>query len=384
MLAILTNTPTPYRTAFFNELAATLAAEGIAFHVLFCAAVEPGRPWHFDPAALRFAHTLLPGIHPRFSDVVLHANPSVLTRLRTLRPTWLLVAGAWNTPTMLLGSRRFACRGARRVFWSEGHADNVRHPNGPIAFARRRVLRHFDAFAVPNARSAEHIRRQVGEARIFSLPNTVDENLYRRGSCEERGKARARIGIDPATRLLVQVSNLIPRKGVRELAEAYASLDPGERRGSSLAFVGGGPLEGLLRSCAAGLRGAGEIRVTGPQQASEVRDWLMAADAFFLAAHADANPLAPIEASFAALPIFLSRHAGNAPEIVDEGRTGFALSEISPPGLAEGLRRALRLSDHRLRDLGRAARANAERHFRRAAAARQLIDGLRTWREAIP
>jgi len=35
MLVILTNTPTPYRTAFFNELRAALDRVDLGFHVLF-------------------------------------------------------------------------------------------------------------------------------------------------------------------------------------------------------------------------------------------------------------------------------------------------------------------------------------------------------------
>ena len=46
----------------------------------------------------------------------------------------------------------------RRVFWSEGHAAAVLHPSGLVAWARRRAYRSYDAFAVPNARSADWAR----------------------------------------------------------------------------------------------------------------------------------------------------------------------------------------------------------------------------------
>jgi len=377
MLVVLTNTPTPYRTAFFNELRDVLDGKGIPFHVLFCADVEPGRSWRYDPSELRFAHTLMRGVHPRRADVVFHFNPSVVRLLRSLRPQSLLVAGAWNTPTMLLGSRRSFCPGARRIFWSEGHADNVRHRGGPIPLARRWVLRSFDAFAVPNARSAAHIRSQVGDdAQIVFLPNTVDEDFYARRGERERLEARARLGIAAGARVLVQVSNLIPRKGARELAEAYVSLGREERASSMLAFVGGGALESELREIAGRASGGGEIHLTGAQSTSGVRDWLMAADAFFLPALADANPLAPIEASFASLPIFLSRAAGNSPEVVEEGVNGFCIPEVAPGALAASLRRALSMPSAELAAMGTAARANAERRFRRAAAAESLARAL--------
>jgi glycosyltransferase involved in cell wall biosynthesis len=241
------------------------------------------------------------------------------------------------------------------------------------------ILRTFDAFAVPNSRSADHIRSQVGEdARILFLPNTVDEEFYSRRDDTERAEARARLGVAPRARLIVQVSSLIRRKGVRELAEAYLALGEAERRGSVLAFVGAGALESELRALADRVGEAGEIRLAGAQSLSGVRDWLMAADAFFLPAISDANPLAPIEASFAGLPIFLSRLAGNSPEVVREGVNGFCLPEIRAAALAEYLRRALTMPAAELATMGVAARANAERRFGRAKAAQSLVSALRS------
>lgn len=155
-LVVLTNIPTPYRTAFFDALAEAAARAGKRFHVLYCAKTEPGRHWPYDPSKMRHAHTVLRGFHPSVAGTCAHLNPGVLAELNLLKPDTLIIAGAWNTPTMLVAGLNIYSPSPRRFFWSEGHADAALHKSGLIAWLRRRGYRTFDGFAVPN------MKRRVG------------------------------------------------------------------------------------------------------------------------------------------------------------------------------------------------------------------------------
>ena len=101
-LVVLTNIPTPYRTAFFDALAEEAARAGKRFHVLYCAKTEPGRYWPYDASKIRHAHTVLRGFHPSLTGIHAHLNPGVLAELNLLKPDTLIIAGSWNTPTMLI------------------------------------------------------------------------------------------------------------------------------------------------------------------------------------------------------------------------------------------------------------------------------------------
>ncbi len=373
MLVVLTNIPTPYRTAFFDALAEESARAGRCFHVLYCAKTEPGRHWPYDASKMKHAHTVLRGFHPSLAGIHAHLNPGVLAELNLLKPDTLIIAGAWNTPTMLVAGLNIYSPHPRRFFWSEGHADAAIHKRGLIAWARRRIYRSFDGFAVPNSKSADWALAQAGSPRsIVTLPNAIDAKFFARPSGSARGESRRALGLEGEGRVLVQVSALTDRKGVLELAKAFRALPSVERRGAKLLFVGDGERRSLLAALAA--ESAGAIRVLGQLPPEEVRRVLWASDAFVLNTRLDPNPLSAIEAAAAGLPIVMSAAAGNIREVVEEPKTGFVIRDPSDP--SEALRSVLSASDVELAAMGERAAQVARTQFDAVAVARSLIRQL--------
>ena len=368
-LVVLTNIPTPYRTAFFDALAEAAACAGKRFHVLYCAKTEPGRHWPYDASKMKHAHTVLRGFHRSLTGIHAHLNPGVLAELNLLKPDTLLIAGSWNTPTMLVAGLNIYSPHPRRFFWSEGHADAALHKSGLIAWLRRRVYRTFDGFAVPNAKSADWALAQAGAPRpIVTLPNAIDAKFFARPAAGTRAEARSTLGIEGEGRVLVQVSALTERKGVLELAKSFLALPPEARRGAKLLFVGEGERRGELEAVAA--QSAGAVWVLGQLPPEEVRRVLWAADAFVLNTRLDPNPLSAIEAAAAGLPIVMSAAAGNIREVVEAPKTGFVIRDPSDP--SEALRAVLSASDEQIATMGASALLNARR-FDAPVVARLLI-----------
>jgi len=373
MLVILTNIPTPYRTAFFDALAEEAARAGRRFHVLYCAKTEPGRHWPYDASKMRHAHTVLRGFHPSLAGIHAHLNPGVLAELNLLKPDTLIIAGAWNTPTMLVAGLNIYSPHPRRFFWSEGHADAALHKGGLIAWLRRRMYRTFDGFAVPNAKSAEWALAQAGGPRpIVTLPNAIDAKFFARPSAGVHADSRRALGLEGEGRVLVQVSALTQRKGVVELAEKFLALSEAERRGARLLFVGDGDRRAALESLAA--KSGDAIRVLGQLPPEEVRRVLWAADAFVLNTRLDPNPLSAIEAAAAGLPVVLSAAAGNVKEVVEAPNAGFVIRDPADP--SEALRSVLSASDTELSAMGERAAQIARTQFDAVAVARSLVKQL--------
>jgi len=372
-LVVLTNIPTPYRTAFFDALAEEAARAGKRFHVLYCAKTEPGRHWPYDASKIRHAHTVLRGFHPSLTGIHAHLNPGVLAELNLLKPDTLILAGSWNTPTMLIAGLNIYSPPPRRFFWSEGHVDAALHKGGLIAWIRRRIYRTFDGFAVPNAKSAEWALAQAGGPRpIVTLPNAIDAKFFARPSAGTRAEARRTLGIEGEGRVLVQVSALTDRKGVLELAKSFRALSPEERRGAKLLFVGEGDRRAELEAIAASSDGA--VRVLGQLPPEEVRRVLWAADAFVLNTRLDPNPLSAIEAAAAGLPVVMSAAAGNVRELVEVPNTGFVIRDPADP--SEALRSVLSASDVELAAMGERAAQVARTQFDAVSVARSLIRQL--------
>jgi len=373
MLVVLTNIPTPYRTAFFDALAEAAACAGKRFHVLYCAKTEPGRHWPYEPAKMKHAHTVLRGFHPSLTGIHAHLNPGVLAELNLLKPDTLLLAGSWNTPTMLIAGLNIYSPAPRRFFWSEGHADAAIHKTGLIAWLRRRVYRTFDGFAVPNAKSAEWAVAQAGSARpIVNLPNAIDAAFFKRPSGDARSQARQKLGLPVEGRVLVQVSALTERKGVLPLAKAFLGLAAADRPGARLVYVGEGEQRAELEGMAA--QSAGSVRLLGQLPPEEVRQVLWAADAFVLNTRLDPNPLSAIEAAAAGLPVVMSAASGNVREIVEKPSAGFVIANPANP--AQAVRSVLAASDEELSGMGQRAAAAAHNQFDSASVAQRLVRQL--------
>ena len=372
-LVVLTNIPTPYRTAFFDALAEEAARAGKRFHVLYCAKTEPGRHWPYDASKIRHAHTVLRGFHPSLTGIHAHLNPGVLAELNLLKPDTLILAGSWNTPTMLIAGLNIYSPPPRRFFWSEAHAGSVLNKSGLIAWVRRRVYRSYDGYVVPNEASATWAHQQGGEAKpCYQIPNAVDAGYYRRPSAATKAEARGLLGLPMQGRVLLQVGLLASAKGAPELARSFLALPLDARRNAVLAFAGSGPAETELRELSAKTSGA--LRLLGQLPPLGVRDALWAADAFVLNTRRDSNPLSAIEAAAAGLPIVMSAAAGNIHEVVETPNAGFVIRDPSDP--SEALRSVLAASDQELAEMGARAAEVARTQFDAPVVARSLIKQL--------
>jgi glycosyltransferase involved in cell wall biosynthesis len=371
LLVHVTNMPTPYRVSFCNALHDALLDVGHELHALYCTAREPNRQWDVPNGNIAFPYTILPGVSPRVGPLYAHLNPSIVRWLRRLQPKFILIAGGWNIPTVMLASNRTLSGPGLRVFWSEGHAQAVLHPTGPLAWLRRYCLKAYDAFAVPNEGSACFLESELGfRPPSLPLPNTIDEVFYRGARNLDKLHLRRELGVPADVTLFVSVARLIDHKGVRELVQSMDILGTKDGR-CMLVLVGDGPLKRELKeTCRSG---QAVVHVTGHQNAVQVRAWLAAADAFVLATKMDPNPLTLIEAAFAGLPLLVSHKAGNASDLVHDGVSGMVIPSIDPKTIASVLNRFCTLGSDERKQMGAGAANIAETGFQRKAVAERFV-----------
>jgi glycosyltransferase involved in cell wall biosynthesis len=314
---------------------------------------------------------ILPGISGHIGELPWHLNPTVISRLRRLKPQILFTAGGWNMPTALLASSRLLCGPMRRIFWSEGHADAVINPTGAVAWLRHRALRAWDAFAVPNQASADFLTAELGHTHpLLPLPNSVDDPFYTAARTLDKGQLRRQAGISADTTLFVCVAALEARKGVAELVAAMQLL-AATHPDAHLVLVGEGSLRHELQGSA-----PANVRLVGQQDRHTVRNWLAAADAFVLPTKRDSNPLVVIEAAFAGLPLIVSHKAGNQRELVQEGVSGLVIPAVEADAIAELLRTFCQMDAQTRVFLGNGALQLARRGFRQQTVVNNFVTAL--------
>jgi glycosyltransferase involved in cell wall biosynthesis len=127
---------------------------------------------------------------------------------------------------------------------------------------------------------------------------------------------------------------------------------------AELSILGDGPLRGSLESLSEELGLARSVTFQGASP--DVAKFLSGLDIFALSSQSEGLPLAVLEAMAAGLPI-VSTRVGGISEVAPE----HAVAEYCPPGDPEALACALEsiLDPERLRAMGRAAQAIAQRQF---------------------
>jgi len=377
-LAVLTNIPTPYRTAFFNELNSVCSSTGIDFHVIYCASTEPGRFWKFQIEENKYQYTFLSGIHPNIMGVYPHYNPSVIKVLKKLNAQYIIVAGSWNTPTMMKAILSKKEIKAKFFFWSEGHFDAQRIKTGLkakiIKILRKNILNRFDGFVVPNNKSKEYILSYlIKEKPIGFLPNTVDEDFYQNNLPYNKKYYIEKYHLNEKDVLICIIATLSDRKGVLEFLEAYNSLEKEIKDKLQLLYAGTGELQSKMKQYIID-HNLHNVHLLGHLDKDAIKEILFLSDVFALPTKSDPNPLSPIEASFMNKPLLLSQKAGNFDELMT-GKNGVEIPEITVESIKNSILAILEKSGS-YEQMGKSSYENVKANFSRKPVCVNLLNFL--------
>jgi glycosyltransferase involved in cell wall biosynthesis len=189
---------------------------------------------------------------------------------------------------------------------------------------------------------------------------------------EDRAAARQRLGLSADRCLVLFAGQLIVRKGIADLIEAWAQLPPGARDRADLLVVGEDlENQGAYRSEMEHLAARLHVpaRFFGFQK--NIGEWLTAVDVAAVPSHVEPLGNATLEAMSHALPV-IGGNVGGIPEMIEDNVTGLLVPPRNPGLLAEALAKLIADGDSRQR-LGRAGRERCEQQFSLAAHTRALV-----------
>ena len=210
---------------------------------------------------------------------------------------------------------------------------DIRARNDPftIRLVRQTMLHAAAVITVSRELRQQAIARGIPAEKVTAILNGCDTSVFCPG---DRAEARAQVGCDPQSELVVYVGNLLATKGLGELMDAFIELSKSRPR-LHLAIVGQGPYGETLqrRAAAAGL--LERVTMPGRRDAPGVTQWMRAADVFCLPSYSEGCPNAVIEALACGRPV-VSTRVGGIPELVHE-----TCGMLVPPRDAAALCRAL-------------------------------------------
>lgn len=162
------------------------------------------------------------------------------------------------------------------------------------------------------ARFSELFPDQMGHVHGSVIPNPIDASLY---SPLDRTTARARIGVDEGSTVLLFAGNLIPRKAPMAFVGAVSAL---RRSGRDVVgvMVGEGSEEERVRTAIADLGLGDAVRMDGFRPQSELATYYSAADVFVLPSLMESFGLVALEAMLCGCPVVGTPEV--LPEVVPE------------------------------------------------------------------
>ena len=170
-------------------------------------------------------------------------------------------------------------------------------------------------------------RRELQVQRpIEVIPNCLDCDVYRR---RDVAHLRQRFAPDPATKLVIHVSNFRPVKRIDAVMQVFARI--AKDAPARLLLVGDGPELGTAYRLGRELGVASAVEMLGAQE--DVIPLLSASDVFLLPSEQESFGLAALEAMACEVPVVAS-NVGGLPEVIEHGVTGFLHEPDDLDGMA--------------------------------------------------
>jgi glycosyltransferase involved in cell wall biosynthesis len=334
-LVVITEIIAPYRIPVFNVLA---AYDDIDLHVIFLSETDPSlRQWLVYKDEIRFSYEVLPAFRQRLGKYNLLINRGLDAALRHTRPESIL-CGGYN---YLASWQALRWAGKHRVpflLWLESTAADQRRRTAVVEVLKRRFLARCQAFVVSGKASKAYLRQfALPDASIFQAPNAIDNAFFIEHAEQARaGRDVIRAKLSLPDRYFLYVGRLVPAKGVFELLDAYAKLDPALRSVVGLVLVGDGPARSDLMERAAHIR-PGLIQCSGFVQKDGIAAYYALADALVFPTHSDTWGFVVNEAMACALPVIVTEVAGCVADLVEDGWNGKVAPVNDPAKLASAM-----------------------------------------------
>jgi glycosyltransferase involved in cell wall biosynthesis len=306
-IALVTNTPPPYRVPIFNRLARW---PGIDFHAVFCSAREPNRQW--DLPAMQFERHWLRERFLTLRGRYIHHNLDVMPLLRRMQPDVVITDGF--NPTHL-----YAFLMARLCRWphvtmTDGTADSEQ----AFSFIHRLVRR------VVYRRSASFIAASDGGIRLYETYGIERARCFHSWLCIDNERFTPTPDT-PRPFDLMFCGRVEAAKGPLFALHVARATAARLGRRIRLLFVGAGTLDAALRHEAAAAADQLDVQFHGFASQHDLPALYRSARLFLFPTHADVWGIVANEACAAGLPVLVTPFAGVAGELVADGRNGHVM-----------------------------------------------------------
>lgn len=346
-IIILTNILTPYRKYFYDEFYQECKKRNFNFKVLVMAKSEPERHWNYDDFKTDYT-ILLKSKTLNFGDVFIHVNKGLKEILKKLQPDVVICGGSYLYPAVWRTIKLSKKYGFKVFEWSESHLNEARNYSSfklkIREIIRKKIIKNFEAFWVAGEFSREFVSVYANKnAKYIFVPNLIDNKRFdsiTKISNREKQHIKINNNIDLKKRIFITPARLSPVKGLLEFLELYKNCNVDN---CQYIIVGDGKLKEDLQDYI--IKNKLDVKLLGYKQEKEILKLYSVSNGFILPSMSDPNPLTCIEACWCGLPLLVSNHVGNYPEVIQKNKNGFVFDYDNKNEATEIINNFLNKSD---------------------------------------
>ncbi len=211
----------------------------------------------------------------------------------------------------------------------------------------RWFLPRIDGHLYVGKRNKEYLQYYgVPETKLFFVPHFVNNEFFAKNAktAIEKGlsiKTRKELNIPPDAFVVLFVGKLIPKKRPEDLILAFLRILAARKKNIHLLFVGEGPLRKKLEGLS--YKKTKQIHFVGFKNQSELPIFYATSNVLVLPSDGrETWGLTVNEAMASGIPAIVSDTVGCAPDLIEEGKTGYTY----PVGNIEALSDRIMLIEH--------------------------------------
>lgn len=246
----------------------------------------------------------------------------------------------------------------------------------PLSTLRRRALRHSNLILTPTQDTADHIaaQQQIPRERIRVLPWALDPEFEALVTAASRPALPANF---PAGRVILTVGRWQANERYKGMDTLIAALPRllHEWTDLQLVAVGEGDDQGWLEQLAEQCGVRRHVHFFSGLSYPELAACYSACEIFALPSRGEGFGLVYLEAMARGKPVIGGAHGG-APEVIDDGRTGYLVQHGDAPQLATSIETLL-AHPELAREMGVRGRERVNRDFRFSVFAKSFKKILR-------
>jgi len=366
-ILLITNIPNPYRIPLFNELNQQLLAEGYALKVVFGALGYSRRKWNINLDDCEFDYVVLPSKTIRSGDQenVIFTYPHLNKLLRDEQPV-AIITNAFSIATTKLWLRNLIIR-TRYIIWSGGINNKYRRVSKYRKWQRKLLVKAASGFISYGTKAKEYLVSLGADAsKVHIGINTVDTMFF--------GQQVERLRDNTKKNKLIYLGHLTQGKRLDLLFKAIKILSE-QNIDFKLHLVGDGPERKKLETLVKLLRIDNFVIFEGFKQKQDIPNYLAQSCCFLFPSQYDIWGLVLVEAMASGVASIASIHAGATSDLIQDGKTGFAMDFSDPQKVAERIQWILE-HPKQAKTIGLAAQKFIEEKVNLRISARGFVDAI--------